>query len=1085
MVAQSDKTAFGLILTVILCTIIWVAVFSWRSFRPRGSSRPRRARKSVAIGELRRRSTFTSTTDGRLQFLFSDAKEMLSRTQLATLQSNARTAMTIEADAKASTMWWILILSLRERFDRLLLKKARNQFESSDESEALSSWIASAEQLKIDIDEVETDDQSHSADVCEAFEAICARIMDIADECDIENRMTWTRESAPLLELESRLHKRQLFSGEHFHLDEKREQFAAQDQLESRTQRLVRQYVSVRIRQYPWFYGAFIVACVAIFLSHIGYTDSGKVRGTTFLSINPAYDLQNVKHQAILVPVIYGIMHNVLFCFGLLPLAMLRGLHRDLLRRFPRIRGLIPFDDMTYVHELWGVMAIGGILLAGFIWVVILGVTCMDDCATGQINGVGATSQQRACSAFNPTIRDAKRGDPNSDPNDELLFDSIPGGSYLDPRDNVLFLRELVWILWFFGMPLIYWARRTPRYLPLFVRRNWFEFCYYIHLYGAIVSIVLALYARFEVFYPMLLGGWTLFFIEKIREAIWYTYDTEILVNAFQPRNSSTQITAGTGQPTVLALNIRKPPRFAEGMEGQWLHVQVPSIDKCWHAFSLSSASPDKHVQLLVGIQGAFSDQRGPNGEWIQPPSTQTWTYKLLSKFRLAAADSLSLHKARNIPCKLRGPYGSPFSKCFNPKYPAVVVIGAGTGLTSALSVLKEMVHRRKMGRSTQHVWFVWSCRQVDDLLLCWRALHELLFDAFQHGAVRLSNDWNPLTCVMLDWLSVIIYVTRSDRMRLIEFLEAETSASLPDAASVTGAKTAAPMPPPPPQQQQQTSSSDPVSDIDKLENEILSSSSTGSSMKAGRPSNGLVQRKWRLAANKVAPMRQSIFARVALVCDLLAIKQNQGIPGDFVARKSDSSPDGIILSVLLDPNSNSFEHHILDKKGNGFLFDGKPMDAKLTTLESVIRHLALDSDLVTVPLRLPLSKDEDGTSGISYMKHTARNILMIPSSDSTQREIEELFQTDSSKPASATIQDISTWMKEQVLETSMDSKSAHIGNVFQWVREFTADPYNKVPGGGECPIAICFCGPSPLAQVIGEAAAVVGGSMEYSSEHQ
>jgi NAD(P)H-flavin reductase len=50
--------------------------------------------------------------------------------------------------------------------------------------------------------------------------------------------------------------------------------------------------------------------------------------------------------------------------------------------------------------------------------------------------------------------------------------------------------------------------------------------------------------------------------------------------------------------------------------------------------------------------------------------------------------------------CQLRGPYGSPFTKCYDPKYKGVVVIGAGTGLTSALSVLKEMVQRHLKGES-------------------------------------------------------------------------------------------------------------------------------------------------------------------------------------------------------------------------------------------------------------------------------------------------------------------------------------------------------------------------------------------------
>ena len=73
---------------------------------------------------------------------------------------------------------------------------------------------------------------------------------------------------------------------------------------------------------------------------------------------------------------------------------------------------------------------------------------------------------------MNPTIEDAKKGGAGG----QLLFDSIRGASYLDPRDNVLFLRLLVWLLWPFGMPLIYFVHhRLPSYFPTFIKTNFFE----------------------------------------------------------------------------------------------------------------------------------------------------------------------------------------------------------------------------------------------------------------------------------------------------------------------------------------------------------------------------------------------------------------------------------------------------------------------------------------------------------------------------------------------------------------------------------------------------------------------------------
>lgn len=133
-----------------------------------------------------------------------------------------------------------------------------------------------------------------------------------------------------------------------------------------------------------------------------------------------------------------------------------------------------------------------------------------------------------------------------------------------------------------------------------------------------------------------------------------------------------------------------------------------------WHPFSLSSASLDTTVQLLVGIQGGAWNKT----DWTQPEASQTWSYKLYRTFLATATQSGLLRSRKSLKAKIRGPYGSPFSKCFQASYPAVVVIGAGTGLTSALSVLKEMIYRHMSNQSRQRVWFVWSCSRVDDLIM-------------------------------------------------------------------------------------------------------------------------------------------------------------------------------------------------------------------------------------------------------------------------------------------------------------------------------------------------------------------------------
>lgn len=747
---------------------------------------------------------------------------------------------------------------------------------------------------------------------------------------------------------------------------------------------------------------------------------------------------------------------------------MSRGLLRDLVKVFPRSRAYIPLDDMTWVHMLFGTLCIMHIFIATLIWLVMMSVSCFTDIYENDFLVVGGkNSRDRACLAFNPPIFDAKKGG-------EVLFDSLPGASYLDPRDNVLFLREIVWFTWMLFMPLIYWARRPNPNLPRLLRVWWFEICYYSHLIGGVASIILALYARFEVFYPMLIGGWSFYFIDKTREAIFKTYHTEMLVNASNPLSSSYHIKSEEGRPTVLAIKFTKPKGFENG-RGQWLYVQCKGIDYVWHPFSMSSASGDKYVELLVGIQGQWPEnKRDANGDWLQAKGEETWTYKLLKKFRKSANKSLRTRAHHNIKCKLRGPYGSPFSKCFDNKYPCVIVIGAGTGLTSALSVLKEMLQRRASGKSNQHIWFVWSCQRVDDLLMCWRALHELLFEAFQNGSISLGDQWNPLSNVMLDWLSMTIYVTRADREALIHFLDS----SMPDKngkkADTKKKRVKSAI-----EKDTFSIKSGDLEDMDKLAELEKEAEGAQAILQVDKPKvkKGLGGR-WKKAVLKVAAHTGKLDGFTGWLLNL----KNEGLPGDFVLRRSPYD-HSLILSILIDGHFNQFEHHALRQFGKqAFTMDGRKLQKECFTPEEVVQHLSLVADGISLPLRLPRSAPAEE----NYMSTAAKNLLMIPDDDTTTATVTKHFhQGKTQKQRANEVEDIHTWMKEQVIETSMDNKNASIGNLFKWVKQYTSDPNNGIKGGEDAPIAICFCGPSALAQVIGKAASAISGSMEYSSEHQ
>jgi hypothetical protein len=74
---------------------------------------------------------------------------------------------------------------------------------------------------------------------------------------------------------------------------------------------------------------------------------------------------------------------------------------------------------------------------------------------------------------------------------------------------------------------------------------------------------------------------------------------------------------------------------------------------------------------------------------------------------------------------------------------------------------------------------------------------------------------------------------------------------------------------------------------------------------------------------------------------------------------------------------------------------------------------------------------------------------------------------------------DIGAWLKEQVIASSMDSKGAHIGDLFMSLIQL--EDYNPPPAGvPPRGIAVCFCGPNGLAQSLGSMCRTMDATFEY-----
>jgi NAD(P)H-flavin reductase len=275
--------------------------------------------------------------------------------------------------------------------------------------------------------------------------------------------------------------------------------------------------------------------------------------------------------------------------------------------------------------------------------------------------------------------------------------------------------------------------------------------------------------SRFGIFFPVLIS-WGVYFIDKGREFVFHTYG--VTMASRQSFNRSNRcvacrgwrvvslcvLLARSGYPTAYRIHFEKP-KALKVTAGQWMYLLVPAIDQVWHPFSICSSSGDDKLSFHIGIRTTgdpaeqWSATRTVGGRsWSLQP--ETWTYRLFKRLDVSHP---------YLKAYVRGPYGAAFTSCFNPLNAGVMVIGAGTGLTAAESVVREILFRKANGTPVPlRLWFVWSCRTVDDLFWCWQSMIELLLAAFD--AQTIDAKAVVSSGASLDWLGVTIYVSRADK---------------------------------------------------------------------------------------------------------------------------------------------------------------------------------------------------------------------------------------------------------------------------------------------------------------------------------
>lgn len=240
--------------------------------------------------------------------------------------------------------------------------------------------------------------------------------------------------------------------------------------------------------------------------------------------------------------------------------------------------------------------------------------------------------------------------------------------------------------------------------------------------------------------------------------------------------------------------NFRLGSRHTFGA-GQWVYLYVPYderncvdskrgktlahylsyVPSVAHPFSIANApqsnSSAETLELHIGVIGA-NKMVLVNGVWQFPEGEPlTWTEKLRTRVQ-------HLHRKENrtLPRKrvyVLGPYGTAFTSCFKP-YSAAVVIGAGTGLTAAESVLREYVQNflQPANAYCSMLWFAWSCSSLDDLMWCWDTLVECIAQIITVEQAR--NKRNLLDSLteksnQIGWLGVTLYVTKLSKRKDFE----------------------------------------------------------------------------------------------------------------------------------------------------------------------------------------------------------------------------------------------------------------------------------------------------------------------------
>ncbi|WVQ81040.1 hypothetical protein IAT38_003147 [Cryptococcus sp. DSM 104549] len=149
---------------------------------------------------------------------------------------------------------------------------------------------------------------------------------------------------------------------------------------------------------------------------------------------------------------------------------------------------------------------------------------------------------------------------------------------------------------------------------------------------------------------------------------------------------------------------------------GQHVFIRVPALHRvggaaCWenHPFTIASAEGEEMVLVVKKA-----------GDWTRALwdlAARGGVSGVMGSGGIGEKEKGYVEAVKGTECRVlvEGPYGGPCSLVFS-SYSSVMLITGGSGVTFALAVLEDLIHKSFKGHTrARTVHFVWICKTYDD----------------------------------------------------------------------------------------------------------------------------------------------------------------------------------------------------------------------------------------------------------------------------------------------------------------------------------------------------------------------------------